>query len=221
MSAGMTLEEAAAWVYPRDYRPNFDDDLRDLYPDLTEMDRGWAWAADNKAAIRQAMLVCITTKPEHFETGIGIDLSSTSSFFYWNPSTIGCEHEGFIYIVRTASHVAALHAMGDKAAALAYLQTHFDERHMVRPKHCTIPEGWRTCPGSRVPLRADSEGKAGTRYTLVNWRKMAEARTTLRTHGVLAMVRFYEENYDVKQRLDPQGNFLSYGRAPGSAPALL
>ena len=65
LNMSMTLEEAAAWVYPRDYCPNFDDDLRDLYPDLTEMDRGWAWAAANKASIRQAMLVYITAKPEH------------------------------------------------------------------------------------------------------------------------------------------------------------
>ncbi|KAJ7490850.1 hypothetical protein FB451DRAFT_1166171 [Mycena latifolia] len=219
---GMSLAEAIPWVYPSIHNyPDFKPGLRDLYPDLPDRERMQAWAKANEDSIREAMTVYLTAKADRFPPGVTID--DTGSIFvccspeqfhipiYWNPTTIWCEHEEFAYTVSTPEHVAGLHAIPDRRAAFAYLQAHFDERKPVRPMHITVPDGWDpVAEGTPVPMSL--QGRAKTRYTLVDWRKRRVARTTLCTHGIPAVQRYYEEHYDLKEVLDAQENLVSCER---------
>ncbi|KAJ6584594.1 hypothetical protein B0H19DRAFT_1058991 [Mycena capillaripes] len=217
----MNLEEARPWVYPT-LCNTFLPGLRDVYPDLpTDRARMRAWAKGNEPSIREAMAVLIASKPERFRPGVSID--PTGSTFvrcspqefhipiYWNPDTIWCEHEEFAYIVSTPAHVAALHAIPDRASALAYLQAHFDARTLVSPMQMTVPDGWDpVAEGTPAPTTASSQGRARTRYTLTDWRKRRVVRN--RTQGIDALLRYYQEHYDLKEVLDAEGNLVSCER---------
>jgi hypothetical protein len=63
-----------------------------------------------------------------------------------------------------------------------------------------------------IPTAESLQGKNKTRYTLADWRKRCEAYSTMCTHGIPAMIRYYEENYDSKEVLDAQGNLVSSER---------
>ncbi|KAJ6480859.1 hypothetical protein C8R45DRAFT_1003922 [Mycena sanguinolenta] len=139
--------------------------------------------------------------------------------FYWNPTAIRYEHEGFVYIVATPEHVAALHAFRDLPAAIAYLQAHFDKREAEKPMHIEVPEGWDLAVESmRAPTWEMLGSTPRTRYTLSDWRKRGEARALRKSSGIAAMYRYGEENYDLKEVLDAQGNLLSCERGVGCNP---
>ncbi|KAJ7108660.1 hypothetical protein C8R44DRAFT_803296 [Mycena epipterygia] len=227
----MSLAEAMPWVDPMSNYPDFELGLRDLYPDLpTDRKRMQAWAKANEDSIRDAMKVFLVARADRFEPGVTID--HTGSVFcscspqqfhipiYWNPTTIRYEHEEFDYTMSTPEHVAALHAIPDRRAALTYLQAHFDERKPVRPIRATIPDGFDpVAEGTPVPMLGSSQGRAATRYTLVDWRKRLVARATLGTQGgIAAVLRYYEEHYDLKEVLDAQRNVVSCERCAEYCP---
>ncbi|KAJ7484602.1 hypothetical protein FB451DRAFT_87770 [Mycena latifolia] len=217
ISEGMSFAEARRWVVGRP----MDLELNEMYPDLTtEQQRRQAWVDENLDSIREAMTVLIAARPDQFEPGTTVDptgsvFSGSSAWdipFYWNPTSIAHEHEGFIYTVSTPHHVAALHAIPDRDAALAYLYAHCDKRKPVRPKRMTVHTGWDPYnePVASAPASVSLEGRI--RYTLSDWRKLHMAyRVHLARGDILAAQRYYLAHYDLKEVpvLDAEGQVVS------------
>ncbi|KAJ6510371.1 hypothetical protein C8R45DRAFT_1088548 [Mycena sanguinolenta] len=215
----MSIEEALPWVYPTAILPDNALDPKDQDREYRERIR--VWAKDNEASLREAMTVFFAARAEHFPPGVTIDptgsmfcLCSPLQFplpFYWNPTAIRYEHEGFVYTVKTPEHVAALHAFHDWHAAMVYLQGHFDKCEAEKPMLLEVPEGWDS---EDVSMEAweTLQDRPWTRYTLYDWRKQREARALRNSGGIAAVYRYSEQNYDLKEGLDAQGNLLSCER---------
>ncbi|KAF8183778.1 hypothetical protein K438DRAFT_2020524 [Mycena galopus ATCC 62051] len=176
--------------------------LEEMYPHLsTNKERKEAWAADNRDSIREATMVLLAARPDRFPPGTNLEptgspfqRSSPGGFIpiYWNPSTIWLEHEAFAYSMEYRARVPA--------NALRHA-------HPVEPLKMTVHAGWDPLtelpPTLPLPESVSLEGRV--RYTLSDWRKRRVHHTA---PNILAVQRYYLENYDLKEVLDVEGNVV-------------